>query len=51
MQEEVDVIKKQLDLKDSAIAESQGDLGALSKIVQDMTMLNRELNEKISSLN
>ena len=29
----------------------KGDMGALSKIIQDMTTVNNELNEKVSSQN
>ena len=40
-----------MELKENLINDQKGDLAQLSKIVGDMTTLNRELNEKISSLN
>jgi chromosome segregation ATPase len=51
LQEEIEVGKKELELKDRQLDDSKGDMAMLSKIVKDMTALNNELNEKISGMN
>ena len=51
LNEEVEDLKKQGTLKDQQHEDTKQDMVHLSKIVQDMTGLNNELNEKVASLN
>ena len=51
MEQENEDLKKQMQLRDKQSIDTKNDLAHLSKIVQDMTQLNNELNEKVSELN
>lgn len=51
LQEEIEVIRKEVELKSRGMDDLKGDMGSLSKIIQDMTAVNNELNEKVSGQN
>lgn len=51
MTEESEQLKGQLAAKDSVLANMKKDLEQLSGIIQEMTLLNKELNDKIARLN
>jgi phage host-nuclease inhibitor protein Gam len=51
MTEESEQLKGQLAAKDSVLSNMKKDLEQLSEIIQEMTVLNKELNDKIARLN
>ena len=51
LQDELEEAKAQLNLKNDQMEDTKGDMTQLAKIVQDMTALNNELNQKVSSMN
>lgn len=51
MTEESEQLKGQLAAKDSVLSNMKKDLEQLSGIIQEMTVLNKELNDKIARLN
>lgn len=51
MEQENEDLKKQMQLRDKQSIETKNDLAHLSKIIQDMTQLNNELNEKVVDMN
>jgi hypothetical protein len=51
LQEELETTKLQITHRDRTLRESKSDLSQLAKIVNEMTGLNKDLNEKVEKLN